>query len=75
MRAVSSAIRPVTAGYSFQKLKTTILVDTESLAIMDAHFMTKKAYDGHIGLQVFRRSAERPAGTSREQDVLAGRTP
>ena len=38
-------------------MKTTLLVDTESLAIMDAHFTTKKAYDGHIGLQVFRRNA------------------
>jgi IS5 family transposase len=44
-------------GYSFNALKTTLLVDTESLAIMDAHFTTKKAYDGHIGLQVFRRNA------------------
>jgi len=32
-------------------MKTTLLVDTESLAIMDAHFTTKKAYDGHIGLR------------------------
>ena len=39
-------------------MKTTLLVDTESFAIMDAHFTTKKAYDGHIGLQVFRRNAE-----------------
>jgi len=45
------------AGYSFNAMKTTLLVDTESLAIMDAHFTTKKAYDGHIGLQVFRRNA------------------
>src|SRR6056297_4147711 len=45
-------------GYSFNAMKTTLLVDTESLAIMDAHFTTKKAYDGHIGLQVFRRNAE-----------------
>ncbi|MFC6764249.1 IS5 family transposase [Natrinema soli] len=44
-------------GYSFNALKTTLLVDTESLAIIDAHFTTKKAYDGHIGLQVFRRNA------------------
>ena len=44
-------------GYSFNAMKTTLLVDTESLAIMDAHFTTKKAYDGHIGLQVFRRNA------------------
>jgi IS5 family transposase len=53
------------ANYSFQKLKITILVDTESLAIMDAHFTTKKAYDGHVGLQVFQRNAERPAGVPR----------
>ena len=46
------------AGYSFNAMKTTLLVDTESLAIMDAHFTTQKAYDGHIGLQVFRRNAE-----------------
>ena len=45
-------------GYSFNAMKTTQLVDTESLVIMDAHFTTKKAYDGHIGLQVFRRNAE-----------------
>ena len=45
-------------GYSFNAMKTTLLVDTESLAIMDAHFTSKKAYDGHIGLQVFRRNAE-----------------
>jgi len=38
-------------------MKTTLLVDPESLAIKDAHFTTKKADDGHIGLQVFRRSA------------------
>ena len=40
-------------GYSFNAMKTTLLVDTESLAIMDAHFTTKKAYDGHIGLHLF----------------------
>jgi hypothetical protein len=52
-------------GYSFNAMKTTLLVDTESLAIMDAHFTTKKAYDGHIGLQVFRRNAGRPADPAR----------
>jgi IS5 family transposase len=46
------------ADYSFQAMQTTVLVDTESLAIMDAHFTTKNAYEGHIGLQVFRRNAE-----------------
>ena len=39
-------------------MKTTLLIDTDSLAIMDAHFTTKKAYDGHIGPQVSRRNAE-----------------
>ena len=38
-------------------MKTTLLVDMDSLAIMNAHFTTKKAYDGHIGLQVFQRNA------------------
>jgi len=46
------------AGYSFNAMKTTLLIDPESLIIKDAHFTTKKAYDGHIGLQVFRRNAE-----------------
>lgn len=46
------------ADYSFQAMKTTLLVDTESLAIRDAHFTTPKSYDGHIGLQVFQRNAE-----------------
>ena len=36
-------------------MKTTLLIDPESLIIKDAHFTTKKAYDGHIGFQVFRR--------------------
>jgi IS5 family transposase len=45
------------AGYSFQATKTTILVDTDSLAIMDVNFTTKRAYDWHIGLQVFQRNA------------------
>jgi IS5 family transposase len=46
------------AGYSFNSMKTTLLIDPESLIIKDAHFTTKKSYDGHIGLQVFRRNAE-----------------
>ena len=37
-------------------MKTTLLIDTESLAIMDAYFTTKKAYNVHIGLQVFRQN-------------------
>jgi len=45
------------ADYSFRAMKTTVLADTESLAIMDVHFTTRKAYDGHLGLQVFRRNA------------------
>ena len=46
------------ANYSFQSLKTTILIDVNSLAIKDVHYTTKKAWDGHIGMQVFRRNAE-----------------
>lgn len=46
------------ADYSFRAMKTTLLVDTESLAVRDTHFTTRKSYDGHIGLQVFRRNAE-----------------
>jgi len=46
------------ANYSFQAMKTTILADVETLAIKDVHFTTRKSYDGHIGMQVFRRNAE-----------------
>jgi IS5 family transposase len=46
------------ADYSYQSIKTTILVDVEILAIKDVHFTTQKAYDGHIGMQIFRRNAE-----------------
>jgi len=46
------------AGFSFHKLKTTILVDTDSLAIRDVHYTTKRKWDGHVGLQVYRRNAE-----------------
>lgn len=46
------------ANFSFHSMKTTILVDAETLAIKDVHFTTQKAYDGHIGMQVYRRNAE-----------------
>ena len=45
-------------GYLFNAMKTTLLIDLESILIKDAHFTTKKAYDGHIGLQIFRQNAE-----------------
>jgi hypothetical protein len=38
-------------------MKTTILIDVNTLAIKDVHFTTQKAWDGHIGMQVFRRLA------------------
>ena len=38
-------------------MKTTILIDVNSLAIKDVHYTTKKAWDGHVGMQVFRRNA------------------
>ncbi len=39
-------------------MKTTILIDVNSLAIKDVHYTTQKTWDGHIGMQVFRRNAE-----------------
>ncbi len=46
------------ANYLFQSLKTTILINVDSLAIKNVHFITQKAWDGHIGMQVFRVPAE-----------------
>jgi IS5 family transposase len=46
------------AGYFFHSLKTTTLVDMNTLAIRDVHYTTRKSWDGHIGMQVFRRNAE-----------------
>jgi IS5 family transposase len=39
-------------------MKTTILADVETLAIKDVPFTTRKSYEGHVGMQVFRRNAE-----------------
>ncbi len=46
------------ANYSFQSMKTTILIDVNSLIIRDVYFTTQMACDGHIGMQVFRVPAE-----------------
>jgi len=46
------------ANYSFQSMETTLMIDVNSLAIKDVHFTTQKAWDGHIGIQVFRVPAE-----------------
>jgi IS5 family transposase len=46
------------ADFSFQAMKTTALIDMNSLAIRDVHYTTRKSWDGHIGMQVFRRNAE-----------------
>jgi len=46
------------ANYSLEKMKTTILIDMNTLAIKDVYFTTRKTWDGHIGMQVFRRNAE-----------------
>ena len=46
------------ADFSFQKMKTTIQIDVNTLAIKDTHYTTQKAWDGHIGMQVFRVPAE-----------------
>jgi IS5 family transposase len=39
-------------------MKTTVLIDVNSLAIKYVHYTTRKSWDGHIGMQVFRRNAE-----------------
>lgn len=62
-RVASNSIRPATitpdrANYSLQSVKTTILIDVNSLATKYVHFTTKKAWDGYIRIRVFRRSAE-----------------
>jgi IS5 family transposase len=46
------------ANYSLQKMKTTILIDVETLAIKDVHFTTRKSWDGHIRMQIFQRNVE-----------------
>ena len=46
------------ADFSFKSMKTTILIDVNSLAIKDIHFTTQKAWDRHIGMQVFCVPAE-----------------
>lgn len=46
------------ANYSLQSMKTTILIDVNSLATKDVHFTLQKAWNGHIEMQVFRRNAE-----------------
>ncbi len=46
------------ANYSFHSMKTTILIDVNSLAIKDVHYTNQKAWDGHIGMQIFCRNAE-----------------
>jgi IS5 family transposase len=42
------------ANYWLQSLKTTILIDVNTLAIKDVYYTMKKAWDGHIRMQVFR---------------------
>jgi len=39
-------------------MKTTILIDVNSLSIKNVPFTIKNAWDGHIGMQFFRRNAE-----------------
>jgi len=38
------------ANCSLQSMKTTTLIDVNSLAIKDVYFTTQKAWDGHIGI-------------------------
>jgi IS5 family transposase len=50
-----------------QSLKTTLLVDVESLAILDVHCSTGKPHDSQIGWQVIKRNRDNLA-----LDVLLG---
>lgn len=54
-------------GYTIRSLKTTLLVDIESLAILDVHCSTGKPHDTQIGRQVVNRNRENAA-----VDVLLG---
>ena len=45
-------------GYTFDKLKATLLVDIESHVVIDIHCTTRKTHDTQIGMQVARRNAE-----------------
>lgn len=49
------------SGYRMQSLKTTLLVDVESLAILDVHCSTGKPHDTQIGWQVIKRNRDNPA--------------
>jgi IS5 family transposase len=51
-------------------MKTTILIGVNSLTIKDVHFTTQKAWDGHIGMQVFRVPAEDPCVLSADANYL-----
>jgi IS5 family transposase len=44
-------------NYRVQALKTTALVDTETRAILDIDYTTKKHHDTQLGWQVARRNA------------------
>ena len=46
------------ADFSVHALKTSILIDVDSFAIKDVHYTTRRSWDGHIGMQVFRVPAE-----------------
>ena len=45
-------------GYTFDKLKVTLVVDIESHAVIDVHCTTRKTHDTQIGMQVAQRNAE-----------------
>jgi IS5 family transposase len=55
------------SGYTIRSLKTTLLVDVESLAILDVHCSTGKPHDTQIGWQVVKRNRKNAA-----MEVLLG---
>lgn len=49
------------SGYTIRSLKTTLLVDVESLAILDVHCSTGKPHDTQIGWQTLKRNRQNKA--------------
>lgn len=47
-------------GYTIRSLKTTLLVDVDSLAIIDVHCSTGKPHDTQIGWKVIKRNRDNP---------------
>jgi IS5 family transposase len=56
-------------------MKTTILIDVETLAIKDVRFTTRRSWDGHLGIQIFRRNAENPRSSTADRNYSLSELP